>query len=357
MTGLVLAGCGASSAFGPSVAASRERLDADASALFRNAAFVNAAFRPQVCAFRERTGLATFEERTGTLASEAVDDLLRDDAVRALLERPLRVAVLLPEPGPGLAADRIEGAAATIAAAVGERVGACGGTAPDLATLAHGHATAGWALAHRLYRQARHDALLLVAADSYNDRKRLNALNDDGALYGDRNPYGLVPGEGAAAVLFAPEPSAEAGTAIVASAAATREAVTDAMEAETAFEAMSECIADACAAARSLAPPGDGNTRAIDAWVTDWNNGRYRATELAFARMRAAPFLVPDLEPVHLALLLGETGAAGTLLALALRESLMPDARTLLVTAGSAAGLRSAFVLHDRRPAGSEVGG
>jgi hypothetical protein len=70
-------------------------------------------------------------------------------------------------------------------------------------------------------------------------------------------------------------------------------------------------LSDACHAAL---PKGS----MLAGWFTDWNNSRYRAAELSYAQLRMASRLADDIEMSHLALLLGDTGAAGQGIAMAL---------------------------------------
>lgn len=309
-------GVGAATALAPTLAGTLAAIAERDTAYHANAAFVGAAMRPQVCAFRASTGVGAFAERVAALAGEAVADIAATGIA------PAALAIVLPErsPGEGLTDAALRDAAAAVRDAAEGVVG----TVPAVRALATGSAGVGTLLAEV------GGATLIVAVDSYCDRARLAFHDERRALHSRSQAYGFVPGEAAAALLVAP--GAGPGAAVLA-AAAGRERVPEHVEDETTFAGLSDAVVAAC----------DGAGGPLSAWLSDWNNSRYRATELSFAMSRAAAVLGDVPDPEHLAITFGDVGAAYGGLAAALLAA--RGERRGLVSAGSPSGLRSAFVV------------
>jgi hypothetical protein len=201
--------------------------------------------------------------------------------------------------------------------------------------------------------------VLVATSDSYNDLHRLNRLNDQKCLFTQRNQFGFIPGEPADILLFTrqiePTPSLR-----ILGAGQMVESVKEYQEADSIFNALSE----AAFTATEIALQERGK-RTIGAWVADWNNSRYRATELAFAIHRLNPTcLKSGLLPVYPALQFGDVGAAYGCVAIILAHSARSFSTAFgvdhaeagagqedlfLVYAGSVmSGLRSAMVLSTR---------
>lgn len=326
---------GLASAFGPTRSNVVTAIQDDRTALFANPSQIDAAFNKQICAFRDREAVGCFEARVAALADEAVRDLLSTNSVES--GPTWDVALVLPEPDQGLAIQRLQAAADGMLRVAVEALGEAGIAVSTRVNMRpYGHAAVGWCLADRLYRPAEPTApLLVIAADSYSDRARLRMLDDGGRLFSDRNPYGLVPGEMGGALLLTSDGDSDVRGEHIAAASATREPVPETTEAETLFQALSDA---------SLAALTAMDVGAVDAWFTDWNNGRYRASEFAYTAIRVSDFLAPGLEPTHPSLLLGDVGAASGLVPIVLGDTLQPTLRSCLVTSGSFSGLRSAFV-------------
>jgi hypothetical protein len=98
---LCLTNMGLATAFGPTLAATQSANQT--AAYFRNAQFMNAAFAPHVCAFRQRDGLGVFEDRIAALLDEAVHDLLS----RQHVALDVNVVLHLAEPAEGLPRARL----------------------------------------------------------------------------------------------------------------------------------------------------------------------------------------------------------------------------------------------------------
>ena len=174
---------------------------------------------------------------------------------------------------------------------------------------------------------------LIIAADSFCDRGRMDHLLATDRLMSQRNPWGIVPGE-AAGVLWLRH-GGDAGQGRIAGLGLAHEDVPEDAEAETDYRALSLAVREACK---------DAEPRAVAGWWADANNSRYRAAEVAHALVRAAPFwLMPGVEPDYPALAFGDCGAASGLTAL--HCALASGVGAGLITLSAPGGARSAIRL------------
>jgi 3-oxoacyl-[acyl-carrier-protein] synthase-1 len=188
------------------------------------------------------------------------------------------------------------------------------------------------------------DAAVVVAADSLLDGPRLQVLHAQGRLKCDGAPAGLQPGEAGVALLLmrAADPALPPGPRL--------SLLTLCMDDEPlAFSAGSastgEALARVLAAAGAHRPGGP-------AWVlSDHNGEHYRANDWgsAWARLRAQDEAFADCTVWYPALSFGDTGAAGSLLALAMVQQAhlrgYAPAPTALVSAAADGPERGAVLL------------
>jgi len=358
--------CGLSSALGAGVDATHASLEEEKSALFRYETFIGSDFQPQLCAFRQKDRIGKLAYRLRELLHEATADLIarlafRDEPLSALSGRGAKLILILPE------VDESSGLDKASLAVVGRNLindmsdslsNRLGIVISETVIRAAGHAGVGSAVADCLMEPSkeRDNVVLIAAVDSYNDRQRLNRLNDQRRLFNQQNQFGFIPGEAAGILLFRRETEVTPSLKVV-GAGHRVEPVREYQEADSVFNALSE----AAFVATDLAFSGR-REMSISAWIADWNNSRYRATELSFAihRLNSA-CLKSDLLPVFPALQFGDVGAAYGCLAIALARSARTFSLTFgsehtnadtgyeelfLVSAGSImSGLRSAMVL------------
>jgi hypothetical protein len=291
-----LTNMGLATAFGPTLAATQS---ADqTSAYFRNAQFMNAAFAPQVCAFRTRDGLGVFEDRVAVLLQEAVLDLLSRQHVGVDVD----VVLHLAEPAEGLPRARLTALADVLLPQIAGMLRAHGALRPTGLRAVFGAQTGPFVTLTGVAVPT-----LLLMADSYSDAVRMQAMSDAGLLFTREAPYGLVPGEAAGAMLIVPD--ADAGLAVLTGVAATNEPTGERDGRDSVFTGLSDAAFDAL----------DGTADRVVRVLSDWNNSRYRASELAYCLQRlTAPHLVDGVEPEYVSPAVGDVGAAYLAVALAM---------------------------------------
>ncbi len=367
---LELVECGLSTAFAPTLEKTLTERIEWRSAFFSNGSFIDRSFRPQLCAFRDNHAISSLGERAAELLGEAIDDFITrlnmSGGANHLRGQAAVLMLVLPEVDEEAGLSRAgltdlgrilcDQVSKTIAAELNMRI--------DRQTIrASGHAGVGSVLADGATLGGNDKWLLVVAVDSYSDGARLNGLNDGGLLFSKETQFGFIPGEAAGILLLTQGDgsgriSSERGTRFtLIGAGESIEPVTERQENETPFNAMSDSTFAACETAF-----GTDRSRRISHWYADWNNSRYRATELSFAIHRTnASFLEEQLEPTYPALQFGDTGAAYGLLALCLakadlddkagqgddvQEKMTSETSYALISAGSTIrGLRSAIVV------------
>ncbi len=295
---LRLAALGLSSGFAAGAAATAAARAEAPSCYLAGDRFIGIDWRPQITALRD--GPVALEARLPQLLAEALADLQAQLAGRLRAPLPVAVRLCLPEPDPAqaLPPDRLMRLSLTLAPQVTDALAAGGLVQPgEVLTLTDG-ATGPVAV----MAQATGPTLIL-AADSLGDPARLQALSDARRLFTDATPWGLVPGEGAGAILLAPTAAFHDPRLMgdLAAAATAEEPVTEAMAQDTAHTGLSD-------AAQAALHRFGGRVGAV---LSDWNNSRYRAGELGYCLHRiAARHLAPEAGPDYPSLAVGDTGAA-----------------------------------------------
>lgn len=333
---LSLLGCGFACGSGASrEAVTRAVAPPVTSSLKGHGHYFDAAFNPLTCGFADLDRLDGFVARTTALASQAITDCL----LRYTLTHPFELRILLPAPDQGTGLT--ESDCTTVAQAIQTRIAEdCDAPLVGTSTVLAGPAALGDALQQAA--QARAPTTVIVAADSYADRGRLDQLLAQNALFSRKNPWGLLPGEGAGAMCVGlpHHVSTSRGVPRIAGLGLDHEAVLEtAMDAETDYAAISRAV-------RSAAQAKDMGR--IGLWVCDRGLSRYRASEIAHAVLRAGPDWLEDgLMPDCIISRLGDCGIANGMAALwQVLDSF--DAQTTdaaLVTLGSQSGARAAISL------------
>ncbi len=313
-----IAAIGAATMHGGSLAATQETLAKGRPVLRRRRDFIGADFKPLRCGFRPDQDLnQTVADRITHLAHLAIEDLIRNLGQTQFRDTGIAVAITLPE----------EDAAFALPSGLGDDLVKHIGTALSAPVVRHAVQRAGSAGSGAMLAQIMSDGwdgfpVLLLAVDSMASRARLAAQLDRGDLMSDANPYGLIPGEAAVAMMLA-DGNARAH---ILGAGMGLESVKEDDPGDSNHTGLSSAWWDA------LGP--DADTIADHLW-TDWNNGRYRAAQMSYAMVRTTPRLVPGIEPEHVALQFGDTGAAAQLLALTQALLLAQPNETALVSAHS----------------------
>ena len=172
-------------------------------------------------------------------------------------------------------------------------------------------------LMNALAREDRHDVLVLVACDSAISDQAVAHLQGHGRLFSlDRRPKGLVPSEGAAALALAPStwpvapddddtPPVELHRPCVQQRDQSIEA-----DGRASGDCLKRTVEQALQAARVEA-------QAIGMLVCDADQHTARATELFDTTLDLLPHLTPTDDMRLLGVVMGHTGAASPLLAVA----------------------------------------
>lgn len=299
--------------------------------------FIGADFRPQVMGLAaELAGPLT--DRLQQLALSAIDDLARRGQFIAACSQTsgAYLVVCLPEAVEAETTAHLSTRAvwSPILDACANRLAAAGLRLDGLQLRCEGPAGVISALSDASNTPEGTD-VILIAVDSFACRNRLNRLNRDGRLFSKSNPWGLIPGEAAAALWLRSVPVPQGSPMLVHPSVAV-EPVTEVMEQDSLFDGLSRSVQSA--------------TRSIETDLT-WlysnaNNSRYQLAEISYAlhRLPQSKFC-GNIEIDYLATRLGDTGTAyvcvQTLLHLA-REGSSPA----LVSAGSLySGLRGAIAI------------
>lgn len=308
---------GAATLHGDSFAATQAVLAKARPILRRNRNFIGADFKPIRMGFRSGQGLdQTVADRISVLASHALADLMGIGAASGLADTGFAIVVVLPEVDPafdlpmGMGTKLIKIAQQRLAAPVlRQSITRAGSAGPGIA-IAQAMSD-GW------------DGLpvVLLAVDSMAARGRLMAQMARGDLLSDVNPYGMIPGEGAVAMLL----SQGRSLAQITGAGHATETLREDDDGDSDYSGMSQAWWQAL---------GQGETRVDHLW-TDWNNGRYRAAQMSYAMLRSTQRLAADITPEHVSMTFGDTGAAAQLLALGQGLVQAQSQETVLVSAHS----------------------
>ncbi|WP_323718033.1 hypothetical protein [Paracoccus aminovorans] len=339
---------GLSTAFGKGLAAIIAAAEEDLLPLARRSDFIGADFRPQLCAFAPGATLDGAEARMRVLVAEALQDLGESFAALGQTWPAVGLVLLTPCGDPGLE----EAQAQAIAGDIVQELRNSGWIPPDgpVVALRGDAATVVPALRAAAELTAQGRPVLLIAADSFCCRRRLNALCDANGLFSRDNPWGLVPGEAAIAALVEAD-AATAPAMQVAALAEAEEPVPAQSERDSAFTGLSDAALAVLDQAERL------GLAAPQALFSDWNNSRYRASELSYAMVRMTGLLAQEgIEPIHPAQRFGHVGAGwlATAWATAREAAAKGAAGPALVLCGNERdGGRGAFIL--QWPAAAEV--
>ena len=268
----------------------------------KTARFIAEDFAPQICAFRDTKITADLVTRLEALIREAMVDLLRHPQS---LREGYSVCICLPETHHAEATLVLtdQSSVARLTYAVTEPLLARGYPSPGDVEVLYSGASGPIAALMR----PRSQPLLLVAADSYADRDRMNHLMLQGLLFSSRNPWGFIPGEGAAALVCHWQ-GQQAGGVPLWGPAVMQEPVGEMAGQDSLSVGLTE----------ALQATVFGLPRAAARIITDCNNSRYRASEAAYAVHRLPQeALSSDVEPVHWPAQMGDVGAAIIPMALA----------------------------------------
>ncbi|WP_158623558.1 hypothetical protein [Corallococcus sp. CA053C] len=171
-----------------------------------------------------------------------------------------------------------------------------------------GHAGALDAVCHaqRMLEAGRVERVVVIAADSYLDERTLEELLDQRRLKSPSVPCGLMPGEAAACFLLETRRSLRARQvrpeAIIRGAVTARNersSMTDPPTGELLAQVTQQTLDMA-----GLTSPFSGDLH------TDLNGENWRASHVAYARVRLSERLSPDVRLRTTALSLGDVGAA-----------------------------------------------
>jgi len=286
--------------------------------------YIDSNFRPQLMAFDHTLPLpATSQDRIVELAIAALRDIANDPACCALPASGFDLHIVLPEPDPGttLTPAVLSEISAQIAQATSAAI-----RRPVKRITVH---TTGPTGVTQAVGDACQSPTLIVAADSYISRDRLNAASKRDDLFSQASPYGFIPGEGAACVLINRSRS-EAARRWVIGAGLGFEICKQDDQGQSNYSALSKAWRQAL----------DNNSIPVTNVVSDWNNNRYRAAELSYSMLRASDRLSAGIDVGHISVNFGDLGAAAQLFAM-----LMSHEGTSLMSASSRwSGQRSAII-------------
>lgn len=292
---LDLAAVGLASCFGSGLQNHAEKVAARTNALSRQRNFIGSDFKAQLAAFDGDLGFESALSRMETLATTALADMTPPTRLHG--EAALHIAIVLPE------IDEAEGLTASLLTRLTKKLfqlalARFGRREARLHQFNAGSAGIALSLQDCLPLLRPGDALLVLATDSYRCRRRLGALLSARRLFSRKDRYGIIPGEAAAALFFVAG-SSKPSLATIAGVAIEIEKVREMDLGGTDFAALTT------ASRRSI-----GERAGIPLWLTDWNNGRYRAAELSYCQLRLQYALAEDLTILHLPLIFGDLGAA-----------------------------------------------
>jgi 3-oxoacyl-[acyl-carrier-protein] synthase-1 len=202
----------------------------------------------------------------------------------------------------------------------------------QITALRGGHAMGVHALRQAADAVNRSDTLAVVlAVDSWLHPDALTSLEEANLLHGAHsrvgrgprpNPYGRVPGEGAAAVVLGPGVRSRASIAsprLTPSSPWARLAAATLAEEELPAGSTGPCIGMGLTHAAQEALRLSGNAAQLVGRIsTDFNGEPYRADEFGFTTLRLAEALAPGWKRTEPAMVSGDIGAASAVSQLAL---------------------------------------
>ena len=329
---LTVRALGLATAAGPSVAATMERLASGDSLIMRHDAFMDSAYDNLSCIFAQTQTLVSYEERVLELIAASWADCFS----QGIPADPVKILVLLPESDDltGMPKPRVVAHSADIHRMVLDQSAAFGLQVEDVQFLNKGQAGLGMALQNALADGSCD--YVIVGADTYCDRDRLSAASRAAQLFSSRDKWGFIPGEAGGCTWVSPLPHPDKTVTILAAQSDKEEIPERETELASDHGGLSRAVRATCE------PLGDLR---LSRWLSDMNNGRYRASELAYAVHRATAFwCAEDMDIVHIPATFGECGTAYGFLALLGAGNRQQGALTI-ASASSVLGMRSAFVV------------
>ena len=299
------------------------------------------------------------EGRLLRMTQGTLQQLFADDAAKLVWRRRLGLYGALSRPGRTQSdGDEDDDTPAPEPAALATRtlrralIGAAWPAEPTklLCSIDGGHTVGVRALgaAVRDLNQGAVDAAVVVAVDSLLDEITLHQLHSRGRLKCDGAPAGLQPGEAAVALLLL---NAAGGDATPGAQARPQTRIATLCMDDEPKSFIERQASTGEALARALAAAGNGRIEGR-AWVlSDHNGEHYRANEwgCAWARLRAQEEAYAEAEVWYPALSFGDTGAASTLIAVAMARQAhlrgYAPSRTALVASAADGPERGALLL------------
>jgi 3-oxoacyl-[acyl-carrier-protein] synthase-1 len=327
-------------------------------------AAASAAIRGGIAAFTEHeflvdtAGAPIVVARDALLAADVqlmdrIDAMVRSatrEAVTALAScaetersgRKLHVLLALPTARPDVQPE-LEGRTAAAVAAELRDIGTVG----SITTLSQGHGGALLAVADGVRRLAQKtdDLFLIVGADSYLNADALEWLEQQQQLHQEGNPWGIIPGEAAGAVLLASSATAQALRLCTWGDVRAIGVATE----QNLIKTDQVCLGHGLTQAIQDAVAGLPEGERIDRTICDMNGEPYRTDEYGYARVRTSQSFVDPSNFITPVDCWGDVGAASGVLFVGL--ACMAAARQIdygryvLVWTSSENGLRTAALL------------
>jgi 3-oxoacyl-[acyl-carrier-protein] synthase-1 len=176
----------------------------------------------------------------------------------------------------------------------------------EVVELGHSAAIAAVQRAEEGMARREFDRAIVLAVDSLLDSMTLEWLTGENRVKCDANPTGLAPGEAAACLLLEQPERARGGRRpwMTLRGAALRREKASFVSGDT---NQGDALCASIRAARSRAGVSSGLYADI---ITDQNGENWRASELAYARIKLREELGPGCRFLHPAASIGDTGAA-----------------------------------------------
>lgn len=286
-------------------------------------AYIDSSFRPQLMAFNHTLPLpATSQDRILELAIAALQDIRNDSACSAIPASGFDLHIVLPEPDPGttLTPAVLSEVSAQIAQAAIDAL-----QRPIQHITTH---TTGPSGVTQAIVDAGKSATMIITADSYISRDRLNAASKRDDLFAQANPYGFIPGEGAGCILINRSTPGAAKKWVIGTGIEFETCKQD-DQGQSNYSALSKAWRQAL----------DSSTTPVTNVISDWNNNRYCAAELSYSMLRASDRLSSDADVDHISVNFGDLGAAAQMFALLMS----PEGTSLLSASSRWSGQRSAI--------------
>lgn len=264
---------------------------------FRTTAdFIGSDYRPQLMAIPAEVGLPGVEARVMTLISEALADLAAQPNV-ASGWKPSALVLLTP----GATSGFDEARSLALSQRLVEMLRHSGWLDPSRPIVQLRGARADSIEALRVASKlAIEGPVLLLAAESWACRDRLNTQMSAKKLFSNDAKWGIVPGEAALAALCMPWcPDHPLNGIGLLGLGFAQEPDPEHFDRDSNFSGLSDAGHEALK---------DFQDVQINDLISDWNNSRYKAAELSYAMLRLSSSFAKPPEPDYPALFYGDTG-------------------------------------------------